>query len=682
MSVQMTLQWQQTDKNQFAVFIRDLTKNMNNLKHMVEDSMKQPEKPKHGKKNKKQVKKKKDIIIEQQTKIRLEKQLKEDLSKLQYLIDNLNKDDPYVAFQQMKTEEGLLQLKFMMLSKFWDTRKDNFHHVMNLYFQLVGKHTNQAQQDVLSKIESKLEDTEYKLYMMKKLAHLLPPLNIHEPKVKKLDDWQIQVVKHIKRGESVVVKAPTSSGKSFVGLSAGVLHKKLLYVCPAKPIAYQVGAHFTMMGYKVHYLLDNLCHNGFDDKTNIFVGVPSVIEDNLYKLGLSFDYAVFDEIHNLNKKDDGHIYENIIKLIRCPFLALSATIGNIHDLIDLFSKIHKFKIHYVEYNKRFINQQKMIYQNNSLEKLHPLACITLDDLNEDFLKQNLQFTPYDSAILWETIEDVFELGSAYDDEFDEMLDECSPDNYFNDDSKILTLDDTRDYEQFIKGKLVEMAQQRPNLTKDVLSKFHIQKSSLQPENVYKDIIELFKQCKASDCLPMLAFNTNTVECKKLFTELFKQIADSELEAYPYHYDILEKKDELYTKYKEKRQQFVESIKIGKTNDAQTEKQTKIERYDKNSERQYIQDILQYYERCIHDCERSTASDKLKKLQIKNLKKEMKEYQKYPTFASLDIFQKHKDFCFSNSDPMSGDQIRDIRREIKKTLGIKLPYEHELFSTLR
>ena len=43
------------------------------------------------------------------------------------------------------------------------------------------------------------------------------------------------------------------------------------------------------------------------DKTNIFVGVPSVIEDNLYKLGITFDYAVFDE-STLNKKDDGHIY--------------------------------------------------------------------------------------------------------------------------------------------------------------------------------------------------------------------------------------------------------------------------------------------------------------------------------------------------------------------------------------
>ena len=57
-------------------------------------------------------------------------------------------------------------------------------------------------------------------------------------------------------------------------------------------------------------------------------------------------------------------------------------------------------IKYVEYTKkRFINQQKMIYSNNKLKTLHPLACIQLEDLTDDFLDQNLQFTPYDSAIL-------------------------------------------------------------------------------------------------------------------------------------------------------------------------------------------------------------------------------------------------------------------------------------------
>ena len=33
---------------------------------------------------------------------------------------------------------------------------------------------------------------------------------------------------------------------------------------------------------------------------------------------------------------------------------------------------------------------------------------------------------YDSAILWETIEDVFDLDDSDEDEFSEELDECSP----------------------------------------------------------------------------------------------------------------------------------------------------------------------------------------------------------------------------------------------------------------
>ena len=76
------LQWQNTDKNQFSIFIRDLTQNLTNVKHMIEDTINEGtmiEAPviKHQKK-KKVVKKKKDIIIEQQNKIRKEKIVKEE----------------------------------------------------------------------------------------------------------------------------------------------------------------------------------------------------------------------------------------------------------------------------------------------------------------------------------------------------------------------------------------------------------------------------------------------------------------------------------------------------------------------------------------------------------------------------------------------------------------------------
>ena len=37
--------------------------------------------------------------------------------------------------------------------------------------------------------------------------------------------------------------------------------------------------------------------------------IPEAIEDYYNTLNVDFEYAVFDEIHNLNKEDDGHIYD-------------------------------------------------------------------------------------------------------------------------------------------------------------------------------------------------------------------------------------------------------------------------------------------------------------------------------------------------------------------------------------
>jgi len=685
------LQWQQTDANMFAVFIRDLSQNLNHIKHMIEDTFKQdslshPKQPKHGKHIKQVHIKKKDLIIEQQNKLRQVKQVKDDLSKIDYIMETLNMKDPYPSFHLMKTDHGRCLLKYRMLQHFWTARKEHFPHVMNLYFQLVNKslpegcNISDNYTHLMATIQSTINDTEYKLYMMKYLSYLLPPLTMHEPRKKVLDDWQMKVIEYMKQRMSVIVKAPTSSGKSFVALAAGVIHKKILYVCPAKPIAYQVGAHFNLMGYKVHYLVDNLSHLSYTDKTNIFVGTPEIIEDQLYKLGVSFDYAVFDEIHNLNKEDDGHIYENIIKLIQCPFLALSATISNIEYLKDIFQKIHQTDVQYIEYTKRFINQQKMVYEKG-LHILHPLSCISLEDLNETFMSTNLQFTPYDSAILWETIEEEFDM----DD--DDFIDEWSPDNYFEDDNTILSLDDTRDYEHFIKGKLVELSTSHPEKVKSILSTFHTHTSMHTVKDntsLEQDIIQLFRECKEKDCLPMLVFNTDTIACKKLFTRLFERISSLELEEYPYHYEILAKKEELYISYQEARVKFIDGIKISKeSKDAHTDKQTKINSYDKREQYTYEQSIQTYYQQCMHHCLRQDdISDEIKKTQIKHLHNELKDYKRFPTFCRVDIFKKHKDFCFSNTDPMTGDQIRHIRREILKTLGLKISYEHELFQMLK
>ena len=117
---------------------------------------------------------------------------------------------------------------------------------------------------------------------MKECSDLLPPLNFWDRGDYILDDWQKKVIGYIKDSKSVVVRAPTSSGKTFVAMSTGIIHKKILYVCPAKPVAFQVAANFIKMGYRVHILAENMGHLSYDKDTNIFIGTPDIIERNIY----------------------------------------------------------------------------------------------------------------------------------------------------------------------------------------------------------------------------------------------------------------------------------------------------------------------------------------------------------------------------------------------------------------
>ncbi len=53
------------DKNEFAKFIRDLSSNLTNVKHLLEDYENSKKEEIKDKKSKKKIMKKKDIIIEQ-----------------------------------------------------------------------------------------------------------------------------------------------------------------------------------------------------------------------------------------------------------------------------------------------------------------------------------------------------------------------------------------------------------------------------------------------------------------------------------------------------------------------------------------------------------------------------------------------------------------------------------------
>ena len=520
---------QPINKQKLSVFLRDLSKDLNlNIKHMVEDNIIKKDKA-IDKENKNYYKgkkkpKKKDIIIMNQIEKRKKEYIMDDSKYSTYLIDNLDYKDPFKLIGNLKTSEGLLKFKFLLLDKLWKKKKKNMKYIILLYNDLKDEGSDGVYDKLLNEIKDVFDDTEYKLFMMKKMGDMLPPLNnLMVCGVKEFDTWQKDTINFINKKESVIVRAPTSSGKSFIAMVAGILHKKILYVCPAKPVAYQVGAHFIYMGYKVHFLLDNFSNFSYNSNTNIFIGTPHEIEDNLNKIGFNFDYTVFDEIHNLNRKEDGDIYENIIKVINCNFLALSATIKNIDFLKETFRKIHpNHKINYIEYNNRFINHQRLLWKDNRLIRLHPLS--VYKGIEDDFKDSILTYTPNDCATIWEKIYELFE---DLDDE-NNMLDGCSPDDYFRDDF-ILTLNQCKVYERFIKSKIIEWSKDYPDKIQDLFNHFKVNKSESRHITKDNDIIKFIRNVKNKNMFPMIMFHKDEGVCRGLFNDIFEYLNQKEID---------------------------------------------------------------------------------------------------------------------------------------------------------
>jgi hypothetical protein len=104
----------------------------------------------------------------------------------------------------------------------------------------------------------------------------------------------------------------------------------------------------------------------------------------------------------------------------------------------------------------------------------------------------------------------------------------------------------------------------------------------------------------------------------------------------------------------------------------------MKKYDKEQRDKYISDMRVFYEKCIDKCKTLDNSKKC----ISSLNKELSGFIVNPDFRSQDIFKKHPDYCFSRGEPMSGQEIKNIRREIKKAIGSTISYENPVFQLLK
>ncbi len=168
-----------------------------------------------------------------------------------------------------------------------------------------------------------------------------------------LDQFQKDAIAALEAGQSVVVCAPTGSGKTLIGEYA--IHQALarghraFYTTPLKALSNQKLRDFRQQfgEAQVGLLTGDVAINRH---APVLVMTTEIWRNMLYGTFMEensasledVDYVVLDECHYMNDRQRGTVWEESI--IYCPahiqLVALSATIANAEELTNWIRKIH------------------------------------------------------------------------------------------------------------------------------------------------------------------------------------------------------------------------------------------------------------------------------------------------------------------------------------------------------
>ncbi|CAN2388724.1 ATP-dependent RNA helicase, partial [Pristimantis euphronides] len=268
------------------------------------------------------------------------------------------------------------------------------------------------------------------------------------------DTWQRELLDAVDKNESAVIVAPTSSGKTYASYYCmqKVLTQSneavLVYVAPTKALVNQVAA--TVMSQFNKDLPNGmaLCgvftrdYRSYALNCQVLVTVPQCLEILLLsphqqEWVKKIKYVIFDEIHCLGGEIGAETWDHILSLIRCPFLALSATISNPEHLTEWLQSVKKYwqhideaemslpskslqkgakkittktermsyNVRLVQYDKRYNDLEKYICSIKDsdfvFEHYHPCAFLTIEHMKGYGIPRDLTFSPRESIQLYD-----------------------------------------------------------------------------------------------------------------------------------------------------------------------------------------------------------------------------------------------------------------------------------------
>src|SRR5258708_6217004 len=162
-----------------------------------------------------------------------------------------------------------------------------------------------------------------------------------------LDPFQVQAFDALDAGQSVLVAAPTGSGKTVVAEYAVALALasggKVFYTAPIKALSNQkYGDLARRHGAERVGLLTG--DNAVNGTAPIVVMTTEVLRNMIYAGSSALDglrFVVLDEVHYLQDTYRGPVWEEVILHLRADvrLVCLSATVSNAEELADWITTV-------------------------------------------------------------------------------------------------------------------------------------------------------------------------------------------------------------------------------------------------------------------------------------------------------------------------------------------------------
>jgi len=173
------------------------------------------------------------------------------------------------------------------------------------------------------------------------------------------DRFQQEAIDYINQGYSVIVSAPTGSGKTAIAehiILTSIQNKVgVIYTAPIKALSNQKFRDFqAQFGSHIGILTGDVSLNPDAPvlimTTEIFRNKVLDEPDSLKK----YSWVIFDEVHYIDNPERGTVWEESLVFLpkHIKILALSATIPNINELAEWLESIHNRPLKKVTEEKR------------------------------------------------------------------------------------------------------------------------------------------------------------------------------------------------------------------------------------------------------------------------------------------------------------------------------------------